>query len=323
MIMKMIIAFILLFTPAVISLAAEGVKFVGELPAPGEYSLFAGGGWDGNWYVGYTQKWVAVLPPVDTQGYERAFAGACLGRAKTLGQMREVIKIMAEEEELSVPELPERPGRIKIGVSNSIDNIPSGSLLAATDEIPLEGSPVEAWRDVGGSRWFFTEIDINDISSAAENLVFLFSNDRFLDTTAVAPILAAGIGSGEDENTYIIKDNGEKSVIRYFKPAIAIKLVEADSPEPFIEISEFKRHPHIAAAHSVITDVRGENITRVWLEIDDGSGWRKTGHPQQNPPYDLIFENSHLNPGNYKIRAAAGNWWENVSYSQEIELTID
>ncbi len=321
--MKKIALLISLFLFSVVFSEAGQVKFVGELPSPGEYTLFAGGGWDGNWYAGYTQRWVTVLPPVDTQGYERAFLGARLGRAKTLNQMREIIKMIAEEEGKESPELPDRPGRIKIGISQSLENKPPGVLLVSTDEIPLEGSPVEALRDVGGSRWFFTEIDVNEISSSEDNFVFLFSNDRFLDSTAVSPILAAGIGSGEDENTYIIKDNGEKSVIRYFEPAIAIKLVQAGSPEPFIEISEFKSHPHIAAAHSVITDVRGENITRVWLEIDDGSGWRKKGHPQQDPPYDLIFEYPQISPGNYRIRAAAVNWWENISYSAVIEFKID
>ncbi|MGM0568577.1 MAG: hypothetical protein ACQESB_05110 [Elusimicrobiota bacterium] len=303
--------------------AYEKVRFIGELPTPGEYSLFAGGGWDGNWFVGSTQKWVSKLPPVDTSGFKRAFLGARLGRAKTLKQVRERLKNKSGENDAQNYALPERPGKIKIGVSESIEEFPKGDLLVYTDEIPLEGSDNHALRGVGESRWFFREIDINEISDDKNNFVFLFSNDQFLNSASVSPILAAGISSTGGNDSYIIKDGKEKSAINYFEPAVAIKLVAEDSPVPGIKVMGFKEHPHLESAHAVITDVRGEYISKVWLEVDNGSGWQKKGVPEYSPPFDLLFDYEGFEKGEYRIRAGVLNWWEKKDYSQPVVLSID
>lgn len=65
-------------------LPAEKVLFLTELPNPNDYTLFAnGGGWDGNWYVGYNTCWISELPAIPQTGFTRAFLGARLGRMKT------------------------------------------------------------------------------------------------------------------------------------------------------------------------------------------------------------------------------------------------
>ena len=55
--------------------------FIADLANPNDFSLFANGGWDGNWYVGYNNCWVQKLA-VPEGGYRRAFIGARLGRMK-------------------------------------------------------------------------------------------------------------------------------------------------------------------------------------------------------------------------------------------------
>src|SRR5438034_8280659 len=60
--------------------------FLADLPNPADFSLFANGGWDGNWYVGYDKCWISKLPPPPPGEYKRAFLGAKLGRMKTTAQ---------------------------------------------------------------------------------------------------------------------------------------------------------------------------------------------------------------------------------------------
>src|SRR3989338_5805148 len=64
-----------------IPLAAQEPVFVADLPNPNDFGLFANGGWDGNWYIGYNTCWVQMLT-VPEGKYQRAFIGAKLGRMK-------------------------------------------------------------------------------------------------------------------------------------------------------------------------------------------------------------------------------------------------
>ena len=57
-------------------------EFVAELKNPNDYQLFANGGWDGGWTVGYDRCWVQKISVPKNKGYQRAFIGAKLGRAK-------------------------------------------------------------------------------------------------------------------------------------------------------------------------------------------------------------------------------------------------
>src|SRR5206468_2135465 len=55
--------------------------FIADLPNPNDFGLFANGGWDGNWYIGYHTCWVQKLTVPDGS-YKRAFIGVKLGRMK-------------------------------------------------------------------------------------------------------------------------------------------------------------------------------------------------------------------------------------------------
>src|SRR4051794_30165180 len=50
------------------TVAVQAVKppvFMADLANPNDFSVFANGGWDGNWYVGYNTCWIQKLsvPP--------------------------------------------------------------------------------------------------------------------------------------------------------------------------------------------------------------------------------------------------------------------
>ena len=52
------------------------VVFLADLPNPNDFTLFANGGWDGSWYVGYNTCWMQKLPAPPAGEYKRAFLGA-------------------------------------------------------------------------------------------------------------------------------------------------------------------------------------------------------------------------------------------------------
>jgi hypothetical protein len=299
--------------------AADGnVLFIAELPTQGEFELFANGGWSGNWYVGYNQGWISKLPAVDAEFLDgKVYLGAKIGRAKTYGQIKKIYS--AAGESLPGP----GPYRLLIGVSSSKEEKPSGDLLVTTDRIPLEGSPNMALGGVGQSRWFWIEIPAERLSSVSPNYVHLWSPDEELSEVAVSPLLAGGIGSNDRENSWLVKDVQEIKPIKYFEPAIAIKIVGADSPAPRIRISAFEPHSVDPAKQVLKADVWGRMIMFFGIQLDDGSGWKDLrGYAVYGPPYEIAFNFKNLKPGQYRIRCKAVNWWEMTGFSDERTFSV-
>ena len=52
--------------------SADYPVFVAQVPNPNDYVLFANGGWDGNWYVGYNNGWIKKLPAIPKGNYAHA-----------------------------------------------------------------------------------------------------------------------------------------------------------------------------------------------------------------------------------------------------------
>jgi hypothetical protein len=299
------------------------VQFIAELPSPGEFTLFANGGWTGNWYVGYNHGWVSELPPVKKEGFVKFYIGARIGRAKTNQQIKEVLS----KNEESKDDIAPGPYSILIGVSGSKEERPEkGLILTKTDRIPMEGSAVAALENVGESRWFWLEIDKKLLSSDFKNYIHLWSNDKELNSVETAPILAGGVGSNDRENSYLFKIDGEKKdikTIKFFEPALAIKFVGNNVPVPKVEISNFGSHPVDAMKQIIETEVSGDYITEVGVQLDSGSGWKNTEKVISNPPYNLIFNFKDLVPGKYKLRCFVKNWWEKISYSEYKTFSIE
>ncbi|MFH1415233.1 MAG: hypothetical protein ABIH89_04010 [Elusimicrobiota bacterium] len=299
----------------------EEVKFIAELPTPGEYTLFANGGWDGNWFVGYKHRWVSELPPVTDNWYAGVYLGAKLGRALTAEQIREIKTKRTGKQNPDTG-----PYRILIGISDSPGQKPTVSkLLVMTDNIPLEGSGMSAVEGISDSRWFWVKVDKSMLITDKPNYVHVWSDDEGLDASDVAPVLAGGLGSNKNTNSYLVKGEKEDEIrnIKYFEPAIAIKLVGKNPPRPDIDITAFEQHPVRPQRYLVRTSVTGRRIMEVWVQIFDGSEWKDTGWPVTRPPYDIVFDYSKLPPGGYRLRCRVENWWGEVSYTAMREFRIE
>jgi len=296
------------------------VKFIAELPVPSEFTLFANGGWNGNWYVGYNHGWISNVGKVHTAGYTKVYLGARLGRAKSSDQIK---KILQERNPEKKNEINPGPFKINIGVSSSKEKKPEKSfLLAATDRIPLEGSAVMALDGVGESEWFWVGIPPSLVSSDSDNFIHIWSDDPELSGADVAPILAAGEGSNSKENSFLVTEDAIK-VIKFFEPALAVKMVGSISESPSVEIVEFTSHPVDPMKQIVKTEVKGNYITGVEIELNDGTEWRSVGKRVKQPPYDMIFSFKNLKPGKYKLRCRVKNWYEAEDYSMPKTFTIE
>src|ERR1035437_966592 len=138
--------------------------FVSEVSNPNDYSLFANGGWDGNWYVGYNNGWVKKLPSIPAGNYSHAYVGAKLGRMKTRPPVGRP------------PEFNPIAGEIWIGVSSTPSWTPSQRFrLTTTDNIPQEGSAEYALDHVGESEWFWTEVPLESVNRRGDNFLVLWS----------------------------------------------------------------------------------------------------------------------------------------------------
>jgi hypothetical protein len=309
---------ILIFFVLVLNAAAKSEPvFIAELPTPGEFTLFANGGWSGNWYVGHNHGWVSNLGPVDPKGFKTVFIGARLGRAKTQEQIEEFFKTQSEEEK----DISAGPYSILIGVSDSKDKRPKGKVLVTTDMIPLEGSPVMALEGVTESRWFWVQISKKHLSPNQDNFIHLWSEDKDLNNEAVSPVLAGGIGSNTRGNSFLVLEDDMK-IIKFFEPAIAIKLIPDNPPVPEIDITGFEQHQIDPSKYIVKTKVTGDYITEVIIELDKGRGWEQV-KTVTNPPYDLVFNYKDLEGREYRLRCRAKNWWEQTGYSPEKKFRIE
>lgn len=70
-------------TPADPSAPAVNAIYLSDIPNPNEFTLFANGGWDGGWFVGYHKCWTQEILVPEITGITKAFIGAKLGRMKT------------------------------------------------------------------------------------------------------------------------------------------------------------------------------------------------------------------------------------------------
>lgn len=298
--------------------------YISELPNINDYTLFAnGGGWDGNWYIGFNLCWIERLPPAPVGNYLRAYIGAKIGRMKT----RQIPgKPIWEKEPI--------PGDIYISISSTPAWKANQSFfLVNTIDIPLEGEPDVALNGVGEARWFWVEVPLNIINFEGENYVAIWSPTPYFVSTASSPILAGGWGS-KKVNTWLNNDirgypplnpkESLKTSIIVYEPAIAIKLIPENTFQDIrVLILESKKGRENTEDKTLLISVQGDQIERVWIEIsNDGNEWKKIGRYLWSPPYMFTLQANLFNEGDYKIRACASDIWGNIGYSTPLEIKI-
>lgn len=312
-----------LFTAEIFAQNTRGPVYVSKMPLT-HYSLFANGGWDGNWFVGYNQGWIEKLTlNHKKEDFSKAYIGAKLGRMKSLPKagrpswIREAIK-----------------SEIFVAVSKEPRwSADSYRLLTKTDDIPLAYDYENALEDTGEARWYWTEIPLDSLNFAGDNYAILWSPDEFLTSVSSAPILAAAWGdknvdswitteiSGNPKN---LKDDSQKTPITIFEPAIALKLIPKNvKNEIMIEITAINDIINKPGFKNIQAVINGVQIERAYLELSsDGKTWNKISKILYGPPYFFTFDPEKAPEGKILIRVAAVDVWENVGYSRAIEMTV-
>ncbi len=298
--------------------------FLSDIPAPSAYSLFANGGWDGNWYVGSDTCWVQKIRAPSKGSFKKAFLGAKLGRAK------------------SVPMTLEKPwirkkiaGEIFIALSSTYSWKGEGMLLVTTEEIPLEADHENAL-PLEESHWFWKEIPMDSIQFEADNFIALWSPTELFHSAQVAPILAGGWGDKEI-NSWLIKGvkgappshfkSKDWRAVTVFEPAIALKLIpQITPPEPKVAIVRVQDGISNGKLVNRVLwcSVAGESVDRAWVEFsEDGQKWQRYGKPLYKSPYVFIIDMAEIPigpKGECWVRVEAADFFESIGTSESINI---
>lgn len=334
----------LILTPAV--LRAESLPgaaptpsdapiYVSSLPNIHDYSLFANGGWDGNWYVGFNTCWIKKLPPIPSGNYVHAYIGARLGRMKT----RRMGRKSWEREAI--------PADFYIGIAPQAAWTRAQSyFLVGSENLPLEGNSENALEGVGESRWYWVEVPLHQVNMTGDNYLAIWSSTPELTGISSSPVLAAGWGV-KDAETWLNSDirgvpprdaaSALKTRISYFEPALAMKLVPEGLPRPLsVQPIKWDNGTPVHPKPVVTFNVKGDGIERVWAEYFQElpnqpnprgdpnlrSGWRKASHFVWDPPYTVTVHSDKLPSGKAQLRGAALNLWGEIAYSEPFQVEV-
>ena len=285
-----------------------------------DFTRFADGGTDGNWYVGFNNAWIVKLPPAPTGEFSRAYIGARLGRAKTRPNANK-------------PWLRERiEGRISMGLSQTPSFTSEQSFfLVDTGEMPLEGDAQAVLDGIGAAEWYWTEVPVAQISTARPNYLIIWSPSKFLVRSSSAPILAAaaeeeGAVRGEPRawnNRSVLgvpprTPNGAlETPLPNMMPALAIKLVPAAESEVSVGDLSLQR-----LAHRTLVEfsVAATDLEEAWVEISrDQLDWNRAGRRLRQQPFIISVPNSALTPGVF-VRAAARDSLGKIGHSAALTV---
>lgn len=303
----------------IISISSNSVlpTYIALAPNIHDFSRFADGGPDANWYIGFNNAWIIKLPAAPMGEYTKAFIGAKIGRAKTRPNpnkpwVREIID-----------------GKVYIGLSPKPAFTSEQSyFLAETLDIPLEPDPQSFVDGIGASQWFWTEVPVNSINFSGPNYLAVWSPTSFFLKASSAPILAAA--TIEDSlraheprawnNRSIsgvpprVASSALETPINTISPALAIKLI----PQGTDEVGVTELNVRSAGKKTVVEfSVGGENITEAWVEgSKDQLDWERISPFCRQPPFALtIGPEKFPAPGGF-VRAAARDNSGNVGRSE-------
>ena len=286
-------------------------------PTVHDYTRFADGGPDSNWYVGFNNAWIVKLPSAPAGEFQHAFVGAKIGRAKTRPNaqkpwIRDVIS-----------------GKVYIGLSQT----PAWSseqsfFLAETSDIPADAEPQTRVDGVGAAEWFWAEVPMSMVSFTAPNYLIVWSPSNYFTRASSSPILAAAeldeAGTREPRawnNRSILgvppraSAGALETPINNIVPALAIKLVPPAPDEPAVSVND------LALARSgkrvvVRFSAAGEDVTDAWVEVSrDRLDWERISKLQRRPPYVFALPAEKTpGPGLY-VRGAARDVSGVIGYS--------
>jgi hypothetical protein len=297
--------------------------YVAELSNLNDYTLFANGGWDGNWYVGFNVCWIEELSAPSTGTYRRAYIGAKLGRAKTQVAPG---KPVWEKENI--------PGEIYLSLASTPSwKATQKYFLTDAADIPAQGDPENALENVGESRWFWTEVPVAAVNFTGPNYVALWSPTEYFVSASSSPLLAGGWG-GQEVNSWLNNDvrgyaplnaaTALKTPLSVFEPAIALKLIPAGEPQQIgVTIEAIVDGRAKTANKTFIAHIAGQEIEKAWLEVSLNDGpWRKYGRFIYTAPYMFTLKADALPNGKIAVRCVAADVWGDIGSSRPVELQV-
>lgn len=291
--------------------------YISALRDLNRFYLYANGGDDANWYVGYNNCWIVQFPPVQYGTYKRAFIGAKLGRAKTMSKADRPWETEAI------------PGNIFVGLSpNTSFTSRQSYLLVKSDDIPKEVTNGDYLENTGNSQWFFTEIPIAALSNIGNNYLALWSDSENFDSSKKSPIVAGGKTPGISDIVWINRSmkgtapiDGKTALeipVNGLAPAIMIKLV----PENDLKVLVRALSVSVGTADAFISfKAIGQDVYQAWVEVShDKFNWVRVTNYMFQPPYEVTIPKSQLPESVYYLRAAAKDNLENVGYSTVLTI---
>ncbi len=291
--------------------------YLSLVPDLNQYYLYADGGWDGHWYVGYNSCWIVKLPPLPPGTYSKVFIGAKLGRAKTMS--------VAGKPWERAP----RPGKIYMGLSQS----PSFSseqtyFLAKGEDIPLEPVPNDNIEGVDSSRWFWAKVPLKRVSADEPNFLAIWSSSEYFMSSSSSPILAGAENRIRRGNVWLNRsirgapprkaDESLETPVHHLQPAMVIKLIPSNEYKVIIKGFVAKLDSRkILLSFSAI----GQDVRAGWIELShDKFYWQRISRIVTRPPYSFTLETSELPNDVYYLRAAAVDTLENSGHSRIITV---
>jgi len=318
--MKRFLTFFLMFTFNVICIHSKTVsfpKYIALEPDLNQYYLYANGGWDGNWYVGYNNCWIVKLPPISTKNHKKVYIGAKLGRAKTY-PMENKPWVKAPFE-----------GKLFMAVSqNAQFSSQETYVLVNNKDIPLETPKKESLLKAGNSQWFWIEVPARKISATQPNYLALWSGTESFVNELTSPIVAGAVTNGGQSSAWLNRSikgvpprdisSSLETPLKGIAPAMAIKLVPQNNLKVEIKNFEVKRKKNRLI---ISFNAHGQDIDRGWVELShDKFNWAKFSRFVFNPPYSISIDIGDVPDSIFYLRASASDIMENTGHSQEIKI---
>lgn len=292
------------------------VKYISLIDDLSQYYFYANGGFNADWYIGYNNAWIVNLGSITTSGYEKAFIGVKIGRAKN--------KTYPTSEDPSPIE-----GRIVVSISQKPEFPAQAYFLVDSSDIPMEPLQKDNIKNVDGAKWFWAEIPINKISSETDNYVAVWSQSKSFTDSSNSPIIAAGFLSDNKENVWLNHSisgalpphqSALETPIYGIKPAIVIKLIAQNDYKVIIKnfSYELKKEKFIFNWNTIGTDVY-----KNWFEISyDKLEWQKYTPNIYNPPYFYSFKKEELPKDIFYLRVCAADIFENKGCSNPVNINL-
>jgi hypothetical protein len=308
--------------PPVLSTSVVVPTLITLAPSVHDYTRFADGGPDANWYVGFNNAWIVKLPAAPTGEFQRAFIGAKIGRAKTRPNpdkpwIRELVH-----------------GKVYMGVSQTPAWTSEQSFfLAETADIPAEADPQARVDNVGAAEWFWAEVPLSMVSFTGPNYLIVWSPSNYFTLASSAPILAAAETDEPDQretrawnNRSILgvpprsAANSLETPINSIMPALAIKLVPPGPDEPAVSVNDLS----VARAGKRVLvrfSAAGEDVSDAWVELSrDRLDWERISKLQRRPPFVFALSpEKSPGPGQY-VRGVARDLSGAVGYSEPVMI---